>query len=206
MIIPNFPPAYLYRFQKEYAPKDIIKLVYPGSNISHMHGIEEIIPILNNRVNEKDLHLYLVGTIKSNYKQTLLEIAEAHNTTDKLFFVDRMPYIRMQEEMIKYDIGVAVNKPMNITYETGGTAANKIYEFPASGLPSIFYDNKHYRTYFKNYIWSFFSNLTENSLIDCIQQIDMNYMILSSSARKDYLLSFTFEEVFNLAYNYFVEK
>lgn len=205
MIIPNFPPAYLYRFQKEYAPKDIIKLVYPGSNISHMHGIEEIIPILNNRVNKKALHLYLVGTIKSNYKKTLLEIAEAHNTTDKVFFVDRMPYIKIQEEMIKYDIGVAINKPMNITYETGGTAANKIYEYPASGLPSIFYDNKHYRTYFDHYDWAFFTDLSEKSLINCIHKIDSNYLAYSKLARKEYIENLSFENVFNKAYSFFLD-
>lgn len=197
-ILPNYPPAYLFNRSKQSAPESEIKLVYPGSNISHMHGIEDIIPILNNKINGKALSLSLVGTISAKYKNTLLDIAQKHKTTDKLHFIDRMPYPRMPSKIMEYDIGVAINKPMNITYETGGTAANKIYEYPASGLPSILFDNAHYRKYFDNYKWAFFSDLSEASLLQCIQSIDDNYIQLSQRAGKDFENGFSFEKVFNI--------
>ena len=162
-----------------------------------MHGIEEIIPILNNKVNNKILSLYLVGTIKSIYKKTLKDIAIKHNTTERLFFKDRLPYTQMQKEMLNYDIGIAINKPLNITYETGGTAANKIYEYPASGIPSILLDNEHYRKYFEQYEWAFFTDLSENSLLECIQKIDNNYHVLTQKAKEDFKSNFNFETVFN---------
>ncbi len=205
-ILPNFPPEYLFKYKKSNAPQKEIKLVYPGSNISHMHGIEEIIPVLNNIVNGKRITLSLVGTIKSAYKNKLLEIANNHNTVDNLIFKDRMSYTKMQKEMINYDIGVAINKPMNITYETGGTAANKIYEYPASGLPSILFDNKHYRYYFDKYKWAFFSDLTQMSLLNCIKQIDDNYLEFSEQAKVDYKKNFSFEKTFNETLKIFFEN
>lgn len=206
IILPNYPPSYLYKYKKEIAPVDTIKLVYPGSNISHMHGIEEIIPILNNTVNGKKITLSLVGTIKSNYKNKLLQIADKYQTTQKLFFIDRMSYTQMQKEMLSYDIGVAINKPMNITYETGGSAANKIYEYPASGLPSVLFDNKHYRIYFDRYDWAFFSNLSEDSLLSVIELIDNNYLALSKKAKEDFKEDLYFEKYFIPAFEDIIEQ
>ena len=203
-ILPNFPPKYLYKYEKSDKPKGTIKLVYPGSNISHMHGIEEIIPILNKIINEKKITLHLIGTIKPNLKKKFLEIAKKHKTTKQIFFIDRIPYTEMQQEITKYDIGIAINKPLNITYETGGTAANKIYEYPASGLPSILFDNKHYRNYFSKYEWAFFSNLSEQNIVDCINDIDINYINLSKKAREDYLNDFNFEKSFKKTLGVFI--
>ena len=202
-VLPNYPPQYLFKYKKTKEPEKEIKLVYPGSNISHMHGIEEIIPVLNTKINKKNLSLTLIGTIKNNYKEKLLAIAQKHNTQNRLFFIDRKSYIKMPEEMLKYDIGVAINKPLNITYETGGSAANKLYEYPASGLPAIFFDNEHYRKYFDKFEWAAFTDLSEQSLLKAIKNLDNNYSYLSNKAKTDFEKSFNFENKFHNILVYF---
>lgn len=204
-ILPNFPPKYLFKYIKNNKPENTIKLVYPGSNISHMHGIEDIIPILKNSVNGKSLSLTLIGAIRDKFKEHLLSLAKKYNTVEQLFFIDRMPYVEMQRVITQYDIGVAINKPMNITYETGGTAANKLYEYPASGLPSILYENSHYRKYFEKYDWAFFSNLSESSLLRVIKSIDDNYLSFSKKAKEDFNESFNFESVFKETLDFFID-
>jgi len=98
-------------------------------------------------------------------------------------------------------IGWAVNKPLDVTYATGGTAANKIYEFLALGMPIILIDNEHYRQYLQGNNWAFFSDLTESSLIEQIQNIIKDYQILSNQARKAFEDNFTFETSFENAIN-----
>lgn len=69
---------------------------------------------------------------------------------------------------------------------TLGTASNKIYEYAASGLPVILYDNEQFRKYLTQYPWAFFIDGSPAMFIDCIHTIINNYKELSSLSRSSF--------------------
>ncbi len=195
--IPNYPSKYFHGElnNKQKIINDKINIVYPG-NISEKHGFEELIPILKEKVHKKELHLTLVGDIRQEYKKYLTEIAKNSGTLHHLHFHDRVSYFKVPEMMSTQHIGWAVNKPLNITYTTGGTAANKIYEYLALGMPIILYDNLHYREHLDGNNWALFSDLSKESLLKNIESIDQNFDKMSLESRKSFESHFTFESAF----------
>lgn len=198
-VVPNYPPLYLFKLNDDnkQLPTEEIKLIYPGSNISNKHGIEEIIAVLGTKYFEKKLTLTLIGNIREKYKQQLINIAKENKVEDYLFFKNRLPYPLMPNEIQKYQIGIAINKPMDITYQTGGTAANKTYEYAACGLPIILLDTPHYREHLQKFNWTFFTDLSIDSIVAQIREILKNYLKLSNYARKSFENDLNFEKVFN---------
>jgi len=202
LFIPNYPSKYFHGKLSIEAKKidNKINIIYPGS-ICEKHGFEEVISILNEKIEGKEIHLTLLGDINDVYKDKLLTIAKQHDTIKNLHFQSRVSYFDVPDVMKTQHIGWAVNKPLDVTYATGGTAANKIYEFLALGMPIILIDNEHYRQYLQGNNWAFFSDLTESSLIEQIQNIIKDYQILSNQARKAFEDNFTFETSFENAIN-----
>ena len=202
LFIPNYPSKYFHGKLSIEAKKidNKINIIYPGS-ICEKHGFEEVISILNEKIEGKEIHLTLLGDINDVYKDKLLTIAKQHDTIKNLHFQSRVSYFDVPDVMKTQHIGWAVNKPLDVTYATGGTAANKIYEFLALGMPIILIDNEHYRQYLQDNNWAFFSDLTESSLIEQIQNIIKDYQILSNQARKAFEDNFTFETSFENAIN-----
>lgn len=173
-----------------------IKLVYHGS-IGAGHGLEEIIPLLNTEVNHKILDLYLVGKIRPDYKQQLHELACHHNVESKLHMIELQPFMRIPDILCEFDIGLAIHKPYNITYSTGGTASNKIYEYAACGLPVVLYDHASYKKYLSLCEWAFFTDLSKQSLLTLIEKIDFLWETISSKAYEDFRSQYNYERTFN---------
>jgi hypothetical protein len=198
--IPNFPSEYFHGKLKLENKKlnDQINLVYPG-NICFKHGFEELIPCLGKKVNGKELHLNLIGDVKKDYKQELLILASKHNCEKFLHFVGRISYFDVPKSLSSCQIGWAVNKPLDATYATGGTAANKIYEFVALGMPIILFDNAHYRQYLEKHAWAHFTDLSETSVLEQIKSIDDAYDEKSKLAFQDFKRHYSFESHFDEA-------
>jgi hypothetical protein len=93
-------------------------------------------------------------------------------------------------------IGIAVNIPSEVIYQTGGTASNKIYEYAACGLPILYFDHPHYREYLGQFKWAFATDLSKESIENCIIEIMNNYDYFSQQARNDFLSRLNFESVF----------
>jgi len=200
-IIPNYPPLYLFNqisVSTNNNINDEIRLVYPG-NIDNKHGFEEIIPFLKNKILSKQVSLTLIGDIRPKYKAYLIELSEKHNVGDKLVFNERSSYLHMPEIISKFHVGIGINKPMNITRATGGTAANKIYEFAACGLPVLLFDNEHYRNHLAKFSWAFFTNLTETNLTRCLEKILPSYKHLSKQAKEDFTTNLNYEKALQKA-------
>ena len=80
--------------------------------------------------------------------------------------------------------------------KTLGTASNKIYEYAASGMPVLLYDNIHFRSILGNRNWAFFTDTQEKSLVKTLEEIIAQYQLLSSSAQKDFKAELCFEHYF----------
>ena len=77
--------------------------------------------------------------------------------------------------------------------------------FAALGLPVILYDTPHYREHLEQYSWAFFTDLSENSLIECIEKIIENYEEISAQAHKNFIEMLNFDVYFEKVYNKITE-
>jgi len=196
-IIPNFPLKSFYsKFKKESrSDNSKIKLVYQGS-IGKGHGLEDIIKILKNKINDKALELHLVGKIRAPYLKQLKELAIENEAQNQFWYHGMQPFAELPEFLSQFDIGLAIHKPYNVTYSTGGSASNKIYEYAAIGLPVLLYDTKHYRSYLDKTEWAFFTNLSFKSLDSNLKTMDSNWNKISNAAHFDFTSTNNFENGF----------
>ena len=197
IIIPNYPLKKVYskHIKKEIKNTNTLKLVYQGS-IGKGHGLESIIKILNQPINNKSLELHLVGKIRAPYLQQLTAIAKQNAVLDRFEYHGMKPFTQLPVFLSGFDIGIAIHKPYNITYATGGSASNKIYEYAALGLPVLLFNNEHYKLYLQNARWAFFTDLTTKSLLNALKYMDMNWQDISISANNDFNNIYNFENAF----------
>ena len=197
IIIPNYPLKKVYskHIKKEIKTTSRLKLVYQGS-IGKGHGLESIIKILNQTINNKSLELHLVGKIRAPYLQQLNALAKQNGVLDHFEYHGMKPFTQLPAFLSGFDVGIAIHKPYNITYATGGSASNKIYEYAAVGLPVLLFDNEHYRFYLGDNNWSFFTDLTHDSLIKTLENININWPNASKAAQQDFIEKYNFETCF----------
>ena len=106
------------------------------------------------------------------------------------------PFKQLPAFLSGFDVGIAIHKPYNITYATGGSASNKIYEYAALGMPVLLFDNEHYRSYLGDNDWSFFTDLTHDSLINSLMAIHDSFSVATLAARKDFLEKYNYGNCF----------
>jgi len=197
IIIPNYPLKKVYskHIKKEIKTTSRLKLVYQGS-IGKGHGLESIIKILNQPINNKSLELHLVGKIRAPYLQQLNTLAKQNGVLDRFEYHGIKPFTQLPAFLSGFDVGIAIHKPYNITYATGGSASNKIYEYAAVGLPVLLFDNEHYRFYLGDNNWSFFTDLTHDSLIKTLESININWLNASNAAQQDFIEKYNYGNCF----------
>jgi hypothetical protein len=195
--LPNYPRiGFFSNYKKVTQPDNEIRLLFQG-NISHGHGIEEIINILNVKIYNKKLHLLLKGYCSENYRNLLMDIATKNNVLDQLEFQDFSNYKTLPTIMSSCHIGIAVYQQSDIMNSTIATASNKIYEYASLGLPILLYDNNYFKKYFSNYNFSVFTNLTTDDLLEKIKYLIQNYETLSRNAVSHVNTTFNFDSYFN---------
>jgi glycosyltransferase involved in cell wall biosynthesis len=176
-------------------PGDEIRMIYQGSIGPH-HGFEELFPYLSRRVGGRRLKLTLMGKAWPSYREHLGELVSRHGIEDRVAFIDFRPYAEVCDVLRSHDVGLAIHKPVGVTYSTGGTASNKIYEYAAAGLPVILLDNQHYRSHLGEYEWTVFTNLGWTSFEACLVKILRCFGAMSEAARSDVWNELNFENVF----------
>jgi len=204
--IPNYPSRFFHGAigVSERKIENEIRLVYPG-NICNKHGFEELIDILGETIDGKRLQLTLLGDVRESYKQELIARAKRSNAVNNLKFISRKSYFDIPEILADYHIGWGVNKPMDVTYSTGGTAANKIYEFLALGMPTLVFDNAHYRKHLDEPS-VFFTDLSRDSVVKQVREIISDFQATVREARHSFETKFQFEPAFENALNRAIEK
>lgn len=191
--LPNYPSRLLYdRFYKEPVLTDEIRLIYQG-RIGEGHGIEQILKILNTHVSGKKLSLHLKGIINDDYKLALQRLAQEYGVTNSLFFYGITSYKEVPALASTCHVGIAIHTKSDVMNQTLGTSSNKIYEYAAVGLPVLLYDNPHFKDHLSQYQWAFFTDCTENSLLDSLQEIVASYPTLSKAAHDSFVASLNFE-------------
>jgi glycosyltransferase involved in cell wall biosynthesis len=206
--IPNMPAKSFYGAY--YTPKVIedanIHIVYQGS-LAKGQGFEELIKLVSSNKCTKKIYF----TIKSfysyqQYNTELQQEIEKCHLEEQIKLLDTSPYKEMPLFTKKHHIGLAIFSEQSIIRNTAGTSSNKIYEYIAVGLPVILFDNEHFRKYLGKYSWAFFTDLSEKSLMDCIEKIIANYETLSQQANKDFMAELNFETYFVPALDEIMKK
>jgi glycosyltransferase involved in cell wall biosynthesis len=90
--------------------------------------------------------------------------------------------------------------------KTLGTASNKIYEYAASGMPVLVYDNEHFRSTLQNRLWVIFTDTSTVSLQRALVKIMDQYKQMEAAALNDFETELCFEKYFNPFLNYLSKK
>jgi glycosyltransferase involved in cell wall biosynthesis len=202
--IPNYPLREFYQnFLKKENIESEIRLIFQGS-IGPNHGIEEIITILNEKIDNCELKLVLKGSIDEDYKNTLITTSQKLGVEKSITFLGFTPYKYVPEVASNCHIGLAIHKGNDVMNRTLGTSSNKIYEYAALGLPVILFDNSHFKEHLDKFKWTFFTDCTKESLLIIITTIKKKYSDYVDSAICDFQKSLNFELVFSEAVNEFL--
>ena len=200
--IPNFPKrSFMQQFGRAKQSADVIRLIYQG-RLSEGHGFEDIIDILPQTVNGKQLQLVLKGFIDEAYLDRLRKQAVDNGVEKQLIFHGPSAYIEVPRLTATCHIGLAIHYKADIMTTTLGTSSNKTYEYAALGLPVILLDNPHFKEHLGQFSWASFTDGSGPSLIKCIEEIDNNYSQLSGSAHADFEQRLNFECNFQPAVAY----
>lgn len=197
IFIPNFPSLrVMSRLNHNQIsipyPNNSFRILFQGS-IGPMHGIEEIISILKNTINGKKIILVLKGFIDDRYKKELEDLALKFDVSNSILFISPTGYAEVIDNARTCHIGIGIHKKTDIMNQTLGTASNKIYEYASCGLPTLIYDNIHFRTTIGERDWVFFTNCTKQSLLSTFLLIDNNYEWISLRAFNDFKKDLNFE-------------
>jgi spore maturation protein CgeB len=195
--IPNYPSLKVYRkSEKTEFINNEIRIIFQGT-IGEEHALEALITLLKKEINGKSLRLILKGSVRPHYKNQINELAKSLDVADKLEWKSLGPYCELPSLTNTCHIGIAIYMGSDNVRKTLGTASNKIYEYAASGLPVILYDNEQFRKYLSGYSWTYFTDGTADSLESCIKAIMNNYESATKNSRTDFEKALNFENQFD---------
>lgn len=205
-VVPNYPSLQFYgSFYKPKMPADAVRLIFQG-RIGEGHGFEEIIPLLAQMINGKQLQLVLKGYCDEEYKQRLLELAGEYKVSDKLIFAGFTAYEEVPKLAATCHIGIGIFAKQETMHMTLGTASNKLYEYAAVGLPILYLNEPHFSQYLKQYEWAIPVQLNTASIRDAIESIVTNYAQYSAAAYDSFRRSLNFEGAFGPVITYLKDK
>src|SRR5580704_3765242 len=119
--LPNFPSVSFYKkFKKSSKPTSVIKFIFQGS-ISSGHGIEEVMHFMER--SNRDIKLFMIGNIEDKYRDYLISLSEKLDIESSVIIANPVNYGQLPSITASAHIGLAINKPENIIYSTGGTAS-----------------------------------------------------------------------------------
>lgn len=194
--LPNYPSRNVYtRVASADQPDQEVRLIFQGT-IGKNLALESILPLLNERIAGRRLRLILKGGVRPDYKKELTSLAEKLGVTDALQWVGLGPYVELPSLTQSCHIGLAIYMGQDDVGLTIGTASNKIYEYAASGLPVLLYDNEQLRKYLKQYDWAYFTDGSTISIKEQLTRMLDQHPVLSAAARNDFESSLNFEQAF----------
>ena len=106
------------------------KIILYQGKLHNGRGIRFILTCLKHL---GDVALVVVGD--GPMKKSYINTARKEDVSDKLFFVDSVPYTDLASFSKSADIGVTVIQPISKSYENA--LPNKLFEYAVSGLPVI---------------------------------------------------------------------
>jgi glycosyltransferase involved in cell wall biosynthesis len=197
-VIPNYPSLHVYHRPDGQKLANEWRIIFQGF-IGAGHGLEELLPILKEPLHGKKMRLILKGSVRDEYRQSLIDQAESLGVSDQVTWVGIGPYADIPKLTASCHVGIAIHKNTDIVSKTLGTASNKIYEYAASGLPVILYDIEQFTKYLGNYPWAFFCDGSESGLKNTLAQILPLVDRVGLDARKSFEEKMNFEQAFQPA-------
>jgi glycosyltransferase involved in cell wall biosynthesis len=194
--LPNYPSIDLYsHYYKKKTVTDEVKLLYQGK-ITEGHGLEELIELLTEKIDGKKLTLHIKGPCDKKYISELSGLAATAGVSSQIFFYELTSYREVPQLAASCHIGIGIHTKTEIMHNTLGTSSNKIYEYAASGMPVLVYNNEHFREHLDTYSWVHFTDCTKQSLTGCIEKIISDYDNMSEEAYKNFTSQLNFETRF----------
>lgn len=192
--IPNYPSIWLYsKHKRQHAfNKENIKIIYQG-RVSAGHGLKEIIKHLEHN---KQYELTIIGFHLESFVQELNNLVDELNLSSRVHILNPVSYDKLVPITSTHDIGIGINESKRIQYQTGGAASNKLYEYAALGMPTLYTDSPHYNEYLSKYSWAFPTKLEKKSIGNNLTIISDNYKEISSAALEDFKTQLNFEKEF----------
>lgn len=200
--IPNYPARKFYnKFYHAKTAGSPIRLIFQGA-IGPYHGIEEIIPFLNQEIDGYALQLVLKGPCLPEHRTLYEALARDHKVDDRLIFAGVTKYAQVPETAATCHIGIGILAKNDIMNTSLGTASNKLYEYAAVGLPVIYYDSPNFTRYLRQYEWALPTKLEPNAIRNAISLIINDFKSLSVKAHRDFDNSLNFESGFSEVKSY----
>ncbi len=206
LLLPNYPSIRQYKVP--VLPNrwgGVIRLVYQGS-LGRNHGFQELVKWLGRLIHGRRWSLTLLGKIEPGFRDELLECVDKLGVGEDFEILDYMPFTMLPAKLAEFTIGLALHLPIGVTYSTGGTASNKIYEYAASGLPVLLYDSAHYREHLAHRSWVDFCSLDWPSFSGAVSRLVSKGSAASIAARKDFESDLNYERVFSEAWETIMHK
>jgi glycosyltransferase involved in cell wall biosynthesis len=111
-------------------PSDRFILIVQGAGINVDRGIEEVVLSLKHL---DQILLLIVGG--GDAIPRLKEMVSKDNLSDKVMFIQRLPYDQMMQYTMNSDLGISVDKPTSLNYEF--SLPNKIFDYIRAEIPLL---------------------------------------------------------------------
>ena len=138
-------------------------LIYQGV-LQKGRGIQQMIRIIENTIN-------MVGVIigdgeeKYNYKKYVKSIS----LNKRIYFIDSLPYLELLKITCSADIGLALIRPMGISYQYA--LPNKLFEYAICGIPCLASNLPNMKKYIDKYKLGLSVNNNLSKQINAINQL-----------------------------------
>lgn len=196
IFLPNFPSLRRYGSIKHTGYTDEWRIIYQGS-IGTGHGLEEICNILPWTHKGRPIKLLLKGFVSQDFKDKINGILMDRGAVDSVEWLGITKYENLAPLSASCHIGIAIFTGQDVMNRTLGTASNKIYEYAASGVPILYFNDDYYKTSLGRFRWAIATDLTKEALkSNLVGLLDKNDE-LSYAARQDFLKEFFFEKHFS---------
>ena len=200
--IPNCPEREFYSrfFRPEFRPGatvgDDFRLVFQGA-IGPGHGLEALLELAHSGRLERRLVLVLKGWAQPEYEIAIKRKVAELGLEAQFEWHGFGPYSEVPKLAASCHLGIAIHSGTDAMNTSLGRASNKIYEYAALGLPVLLFDSPHFREHLGAQKWALFTDISQVSLLECLQQILANYEELKNAAREDFLQTYNFGHFFD---------
>ena len=198
--IPNCPEREFYsRFfqpESEQNGNADFRLVFQGA-IGPGHGLEALLELAHSRRFARRLVLVLLGWAQPEYETLIKQKVIALGLEAQFEWHGLKAYGEVPKITASCHVGVGIYSGTGVMNATVGRASNKIYEYAALGLPVLLFDSPHFRQHLGAQKWAVFTDISQDSLLSCLQKISANYGELKSAARNDFLDTYNFGHFFD---------